>query len=56
MNYQFPEEEAVEHLEVSLLCHFLLNVQLPPEIINTAHVQQLGRVNLPCIAEKTSPR
>ena len=53
--YQVPELKIVESLDISLLCYFLINVQLPPEVIYTPHIQDLVCIDLPCVAAtKTS--
>lgn len=48
--YQTPELEIVKGLNVSLLCLFLIIVELPPEAIYTTHIQDFVCVDLPCIA------
>lgn len=50
--YQISILEIKEHLDVSLLCLFLLFVQLPPESISAPHVQHLVCIYLPSVATK----
>lgn len=50
--YQVPELQIIEHLDISLLCLFLLPVQLPPETINGCHIQHLACIYLPGVATK----
>jgi hypothetical protein len=54
--YQVPELQIVEGLNISLLCLFLIVVQLPPEAIDATHIEDLVCIDLPSIAAEKMVR